>query len=106
MVVNATEVMVSKPQDAAIGNNHPGDNIRRKHASARAALIDSRLAKIVRTTAATSAQAPSHPAHDWLAPPPSGHRIREGHRVVANPVLGGLHHEYRLESLGRMTDFR
>jgi hypothetical protein len=25
------------------------------------------------------------------------HRIREGHVLVAAPILGGLHHEYRLE---------
>jgi transposase InsO family protein len=39
------------------------------------------------------------PAHNRLAPPSSGHRIRDGHCVVAKPVLGGLHHEYRLESM-------
>jgi transposase InsO family protein len=26
------------------------------------------------------------------------HRIPPGHRVVATPILGGLHHEYRLEA--------
>jgi transposase InsO family protein len=32
-----------------------------------------------------------------IAPVLSGHRIREGHRVVAAPILGGLHHEYHLD---------
>jgi putative transposase len=35
---------------------------------------------------------------DKLAPA-QGHRIPDGHRVVAAPILAGLHHEYRLESL-------
>jgi putative transposase len=30
---------------------------------------------------------------------PNGHRIAAGHRVIAAPILAGLHHEYRLESL-------
>jgi hypothetical protein len=29
----------------------------------------------------------------------SGHRIPDGHRVVASSILGGLHHEYRLERM-------
>jgi len=33
---------------------------------------------------------------DRLAPA-NGHRIPDGHRVVASPFLAGLHHEYRLE---------
>jgi putative transposase len=31
------------------------------------------------------------------APELSGHRICDGHEVVAKSILGGLHHEYRLE---------
>lgn len=30
---------------------------------------------------------------------PTGHHIRDGHRVIAAPILAGLHHEYRLEPL-------
>jgi len=35
---------------------------------------------------------------DWLARP-NGHRIPDGHRVIAGPILAGLHHEYRLAPL-------
>ena len=30
---------------------------------------------------------------------PTGHHIRDGHRVIAAPILARLHHEYRLEPL-------
>jgi putative transposase len=33
------------------------------------------------------------------APPVSGHHIRNGHRVVRSSILGGLHHEYRLQKI-------
>ena len=39
------------------------------------------------------------PRDDCLAPSSSGHQIRDGHRVVSKSVLGGLHHEYRLEAM-------
>ncbi len=39
------------------------------------------------------------PAGGVPVPEISGHRIPCGHRVVGNPVLGGLHHEYRLEKV-------
>jgi hypothetical protein len=34
---------------------------------------------------------------------PTGHHIRDGHRVIAAPILAGLHHEYRLEPLAAWT---
>jgi putative transposase len=34
---------------------------------------------------------------DEAEQPSNGHRIPDGHRVVASPILAGLHHEYRLE---------
>ena len=36
---------------------------------------------------------------DEASQPSNGHRIPNGHRVVAVSILAGLHHEYRLESL-------
>jgi transposase InsO family protein len=32
-------------------------------------------------------------------PQPVGHEIPSGQRVAATPILGGLHHEYRLEAV-------
>jgi transposase InsO family protein len=40
---------------------------------------------------------PGIPEGDTIAMPSCGHRIRDGHHVVARPILAGLHHEYRLE---------
>jgi len=37
--------------------------------------------------------------HERLTSFSSGHQIRDGHRIVAEPILGGLHHEYHLEPM-------
>ena len=34
---------------------------------------------------------------DVPPPKPSGHQIAARHRIAARPILGGLHHAYRLE---------
>jgi hypothetical protein len=44
-----------------------------------------------------SSLGPGIPEGPGIAPMLSGHRIRDGYRVVPSPILGGLHHEYRLE---------
>ena len=38
-------------------------------------------------------------SHECCVPSSNGHRIPKGHRILANAVLGGLHHEYRLERI-------
>ena len=42
---------------------------------------------------------PGVPEPSSAAPPPTpgGHRLPAGRRVVASPILSGLHHEYRFE---------
>lgn len=37
------------------------------------------------------------PPPGWQGPAPCGHQLPARHRVVVTPILGGLHHEYRLE---------
>ena len=39
------------------------------------------------------------PPHERLASFSGGHQIRDGHRIVAEPILGGLHHEYHLKQM-------
>ena len=38
---------------------------------------------------------PDPPRDQVVAQQSSGHRLPAGRRVVATPILGGLHHEYR-----------
>ncbi|MFN2445621.1 MAG: integrase core domain-containing protein [Vicinamibacterales bacterium] len=46
-----------------------------------------------------SALGPGLPDEPRDRPAPTGHRLLPAHRVVSLAFLGGLHHEYRLESL-------
>jgi len=36
------------------------------------------------------------PSPEWIRPVPVGHHLPERCRVVATPILRGLHHEYRV----------
>jgi putative transposase len=42
---------------------------------------------------------PEPAAGSASVPKVSGHRLPKGHRVTARPILGGLHHEYSLETI-------
>jgi transposase InsO family protein len=39
------------------------------------------------------------PKSDTIAAPLTGHRVERGYRVIVRPILGGLHHEYRLQAV-------
>jgi hypothetical protein len=39
------------------------------------------------------------PNSDTIAPRLTGHEVERGYRVRVQPILGGLHHEYRLEAV-------
>src|SRR5947207_3757940 len=43
------------------------------------------------------------PTDDGIGASSSDGRIRDSYRIVANSVLGGLHHEYRLEPVGCLS---
>jgi hypothetical protein len=38
------------------------------------------------------------PSPEWITPVAVGRHLPERCRVVVTPILGGLHHEYQLES--------
>jgi transposase InsO family protein len=39
------------------------------------------------------------PSSDTIAARVTGHEVERGSRVMAHPILGGLHHEYRLQAV-------
>jgi len=85
-----------------------GGTIRRECLDFLIALSERHLARILKEWVAHYNRGRPHsslgpgspePSEGIPAPSISGHRIPCGHRVVRSPVLGGLHHEYRLEKV-------